>query len=412
MLKKQHIVLLAILILLQTGRAFSQTDTAFVKRDTIPAGTDTAWMVPDTPQIHHIAVFIPLYLDSAFDARGNYRFGQNFPKYISPGLEFWEGAQMAIDTLEKEGVKAVVHVYDTRSKEKFVTTITKPEMREMDLIIGHVTLNEAALLARVASMLQVPFINTNFPNDANVKNNPNFVILNPTLYTHCEGIYKFLQKNFSLSRITVFTRKGAQEDRLKQYLAEVEKNTASVSLKLKYVTLPANFTEAQLLPYLDSNTTNVCMSGSLDVGFAQRLCQQLAGLSESYATTVMGMPTWDVIDFSKPQFKGIEIYYSSPFYIDTASYLVNNVYESFKNDFYSRPSDMVFRGFESLYHFIHLLDTHNKNIGSSLGDKQDTLFYEFNIQPVLDRQTMTLDYFENKKLYFIRKTDGIVKAVY
>ncbi|MEJ0081395.1 MAG: hypothetical protein WDM78_10725 [Puia sp.] len=35
---------------------------------------------------YHIAVFLPLYLDSAFDASGNYRFDQNFPKYLNPGL--------------------------------------------------------------------------------------------------------------------------------------------------------------------------------------------------------------------------------------------------------------------------------------------------------------------------------------
>ena len=53
----------------------------------------------------HIAIFLPLYLDSAFDATGNYRFDKNFPKFLSPGLEFYEGAQLALDSLKKEGLK-------------------------------------------------------------------------------------------------------------------------------------------------------------------------------------------------------------------------------------------------------------------------------------------------------------------
>ena len=36
---------------------------------------------------YHIAAFLPLYLDSAFDASGVYRFDQSFPKYLNPGLE-------------------------------------------------------------------------------------------------------------------------------------------------------------------------------------------------------------------------------------------------------------------------------------------------------------------------------------
>ena len=36
-----------------------------------------------------IAVFAPLYLDSAFDATNTYRYDKSFPKFINPGLEFY-----------------------------------------------------------------------------------------------------------------------------------------------------------------------------------------------------------------------------------------------------------------------------------------------------------------------------------
>ena len=67
-----------------------------------------------TPR-YHIAVFLPLYLDSAFDASGNYRFDQNFPKYLNPGLEFYEGLQLAVDSLKKKVLPLDITVYDTRS---------------------------------------------------------------------------------------------------------------------------------------------------------------------------------------------------------------------------------------------------------------------------------------------------------
>src|ERR1700744_1708077 len=74
--------------------------------------------VSDSNLRHQVAVFLPLYLDSAFDAGGNYRYDKNFPKFINPGLEFYEGAQMALDTLAKEQVKLDVHIYDTRSAKQ------------------------------------------------------------------------------------------------------------------------------------------------------------------------------------------------------------------------------------------------------------------------------------------------------
>jgi hypothetical protein len=387
-----------------------------------PAPTGTTPAQPTQPVLalqtdtgrQQIAIFTPLFLDSAFDASGNYRYdAKTFPKQSSAGLEFWEGAELAIDSLQKEGIKLDIHVYDIKAPQlQMDSLLASEEFKSTDLIIGQVTTNEAVKLASVAATLDIPFINTNLPNDAGIQNNPHYVILNPTLLTHCIGIYRFLQKNYSLSDIIVFRKKGATEDRLKSYFTEFEKTTA-VKLKLKYVTLDDNFTQDKLTPYLNSENKNICVAGSLDANFAQNLCAALALASDaSNPNVVIGMPTWDQIDFEKSQYKNLEIIYSTPFYVNPANKLATTVQENFKNEFYSRPSDMVFRGFETIYHFGHLLVLNGKNLGSSLSDKKYMLFGEFDIQPVINRATMTLDYFENKKLYFVKKVDGVVKTVY
>jgi len=362
-----------------------------------------------------IAIFTPLFLDSAFDVTGNYRYdAKTFPKQSSAGLEFWEGAELAIDSLQKEGIKLDIHVYDIKAPQpQMDSLLISEEFKSTDLIIAQVTsANEVAKLATVAATLDIPFINANYPSDAAIQNNPHYVILNPTLLTHCIGLYRFLQKNYSLSDIIVFRKKGATEDRIRSYFTEFEKTTA-VKLKLKYVTLEDNFTQDKLQPYLNSDNKTICVAGSLDANFAQTLCSQLALSSDaSNPNVVIGMPTWDQIDFEKSQYKNLEIVYGTPFYVNPANKLATTVQENFKNEFYARPSDMVFRGFESLYHFGHLLILNGKNLGSSLSDKKYMLFGEFDIQPVINRATMTLDYFENKKLYFVKKVDGVVKTVY
>jgi hypothetical protein len=392
-MQRVKIAFILLLVFIQTLPAFSQKDTVNKR--------------------FKIAIFTPLYLDSAFDAADNYRYGKAFPRFINSGLEFYEGVRLAIDSLQTEGALMDIHVYDTKSSApKFDDLVKSDSLNKMDMIIGHVTAYEAKLLADSAASKNIPFINVNFPNDAGVSNNPNFVILNSTLITHCDGLYRFLQKNFALSPVIVFRKKGTQEDRVTDYFKEIEKTTASVPLKLKYVTLDDNFTAKHLIPHLSREKTTVAIAGSLDINFAQRLCQQLATLTTTHATTVFGMPTWDVADFTKPEYKDLEIYYSTPFYISPEDKIANSVQQVFKNKFYSRPSDMVYRGFETLYHFGKLLMLHKENFSSSLSDKKFLVFTQFDIQPVLDKKTLTLDYFENKKLYFVKKIDGIVRAVY
>lgn len=373
------------------------------------AGMSTSDSLPR----HQVAIFVPLYLDSAFDAANNYRYDKNFPKFINPGLEFYEGAELALDSLEKEHAPLDIQIYDTRSAtQSLAQVLQSPSFQKTELIIGQVVSGELQQLAAAASQHNIPFINVNFPNDGGITNNPEFVILNSTLRTHCEGIYKFMQRNYATKPIILFRKKGAQEDHLQHYFMDIEKSTASVPLKIKYITLDDNFTASTLAPYLDSNTQTICVAGSLDEVFARNFCQTLASLNKTYTSSIIGMPTWDNIEFTGTLYSGEEIIYSTPFYVNPADNLVKSIQQVFKTKFYSRPSDMVFRGYEITYRFSKLLLQTGKGISGSLGEKKYKVFNDFDIQPVLNKQTMTLEYFENKKLYFIKKMDGNITGVY
>ena len=367
------------------------------------AQTDTS--STDTSR-YRVAIFSPLYLDSAFNDSGSYRYDKSFPKFINPGLEFYEGAQMALDSLQNEHVKLDVDIYDTHSsKESLQQMLDDSAFQNISLIIGEVSnTTELQQLAAAAQKKNIPFIDANYPNDGGVTNNPSLVILNSTLRTHCEGIYRFLQRNYPTKRLVFFRKSGAQEDRLKAYFTDLDKKTAGVPLKIHYVTLDDNFDVSALAANLDSNILSVCIAGSLDDAFGMKLCSLLAGL-KSYQTKVIGMPTWDNLDWSKPEYAGEEIVYTTPFYINPTDTLVKTIQQNYKNRFYSRPSDMAFRGYETVYRFAHLLLLHGKDLNESVGDKRFKVFNDFEILPVFSNH-QTLDYFENKKLYFIKKIDG------
>jgi hypothetical protein len=371
-------------------------------------------MSQDSLARYQVAIFTPLYLDSAFDETTAYRYGKAFPKFINPGLEFYEGAELAIDSLTSEGVKIDVFVYDSRSATQGIeATVKSPQFDSIDLVIGHVNAREARLLANAVAARNIPFINATYPNDAGVTNNPNYIILNSTLYTHCAAMYKFIQKRYSLSPVVVFRKQGTQEDRLKSYFDELTKNTASVPLKIKYVTLTDLFTPDDIKEHLNPDGSTVCIAGSLDVNFGQLLTSQLASLYEQHPSVLFGMPTWwDMTDFTKPEFKSLEVYFTTPFYISDSNKLSNYILADYKSRFYSRPTDMFFRGYETVYHFAHLLQLNGRNIGSSLSDKRFRIFTDFDIQPYVNPKTNTLDYFENKKIYFIKKVNGAEIAVY
>ena len=364
---------------------------------------------------HKIAIFTPLYLDSAFDNDDEYRYSKNvFPKFINPGLEFYEGAQLALDSLNKEKAPLEIFVYDTKSaKSSIQQQLNKAVIDGIELIITNCSSAEVKIFADAGLKKNIPIINVNVPNDGGALANPFFIILNPTLRTQCEGIYKYLQKYYSLDNVVIFRKTGQLEDRIKSYIDEFGKNTVAVSMPLKYVELTDSFTMNQLKPYLDTTKQTICIAGSLDENFGKRLTQQLAALKkQNYQATVIGMPTWDGINFNKPEYKGIEIIYSTPFYNAKNDKVSVSISQRFNKTMYARPSDMVFRGYEVTFRFARMLLQYGNDLASNLANKYVKVFTDFDIQPVLNKQNMTLDYFENKKLYFLKWQDGVLKGVY
>ena len=361
-----------------------------------------------------IAIFAPIYLDSAFDSMENYRYAKNqFPEFILPGLEFYEGAQLALDSMAKEGAKLEVYIYDTRSSsESLMDQLNKSELDSVSLIIAHCSTSEVRYFADAGLKRNIPVINVNLPNDGGVRNNPFYVMLNSTLKTQCEGIYRYLQKYYALQELIVFRRKGQMEDVIRNIFEDFGKNTVSVPLKLKYVDLPDSFTVRQLTAHLDSNRQSVCIAGSLNDAFGKRLTAHLASIRKQYPVTVMGMPTWDGIkDFSRPEYKDLEIIYCTPFFNSRTDVVSQSISNYFNTKMYARPSDMVLRGYEAMWRFGKLLLKYPNDFNSSITRKEFNVFREFDIQPVItNNQTMTLDYFENKKLYFLRWLNGIVSV--
>ena len=363
-----------------------------------------------------VAIFAPLYLDSAFDSMENYRYAKNeFPEFINPGLEFYEGVQLALDSLSKEGIPLEVFIYDSKSSsESIPAQLNRRELDDIDLIITHCSNNEVRLFADFGLRKNIPVVNVNLPNDGGVRANPYFVMLNSTLKTQVEAIYRHIQRYYSTMPVIVFRKRGQMEDMIRNYLSDAGKEGSAVPLKLKFVDLSDNFSEEDLKDHLDSTRQTICVAGSLNDFFGKKLAQHLAAINKTYPVKVMGMPTWDALrDFNKPEYKDLEIIYCTPFYNTRTDKVSTSIINYFNTTMYARPSDMVMRGYEATWKFGRMLSKYGDDLASNLTRREFNVFRDFDIQPVmLNSENLTLDYFENKKLYFLKWQNGEIKAVY
>jgi hypothetical protein len=368
----------------------------------------------DTTKPVKIAVFVPLYLDDAFDGY-TYQLGNEaLPKNLLPGLEFYNGVMMAVDSLSKEGAKLEINIYDSKQPAADLTRLFNGyDLNNTGLIIASLTsAQEVKVFADEAMKKNIPLISATYPSVGSVNSNPFFVLLNSSLRTHLEGIYKHLQSYYATNNIVVFKRAGTVENYIKTTFTQLNTTTRSVPLKWKWVDLPESFTQNDILKNLDSTRLNVVLVASPLESFGVNVVKTISGF-EQYRTTAVGMPTWDGIkELNRDDCRNVEIVYSTPFNYSRSDRFESLVIKKYKTKYYSRPSDMVFRGFETTYHFGKLLLQYRSNLINNLSSSNYKLFNDFSVAPVKLRSSSVLpDYLENKKLYFIKKQDGNLKSV-
>ena len=362
-----------------------------------------------------IALFAPLYLDSAFDKNNEYRYSpKQFPKFIVPGLEFYEGALLALDSLQKEGAAIELIAFDNKAADKTIAEqLGSPACQEVDLIVTYCSASELKLFAAAGKERKIPVVNINLPNDGGVLQNPYLVLLNSTLPSQCQSIYTYIRTRFSKQQLVVFQKKGALENRIRSYIEEAARKRGGTPPPITFVELTDSFTAQQLTPWLDTLNATVCWVGSVDENFGKRISQQLVGLAKQrYKLTVIGMPTWDGIkEFARTEYRGADLIFCTPFYAPRTDSLSQSIEAFFGSQLYARPSDMVLRGYEAIWRFSKLLLRYRKEFTLHLGSKEFALFRETDIQPTLfAAQPGVIQYYENKKLFYLKWQDGFLKS--
>ncbi len=356
---------------------------------------------------YKIAVFAPLYLDSVF-SNNYYKYDKKFPRFVLPGLDFVLGAQIAIDTLSKTESKLQTRIYDSKSSSKKISSLIEShELDNVSLLIGSVKDEEYMQLANFARQKNIPFISATYPNDGGIVDNPNLYIINSTLKTHCEAIFAYLLQNHSSNNLIHARKKGNQEDRISGYFNNINQPDGNTLLNVRSILVDSNFNT--VVSKLDSTKKNIIIGGSLDEQFCTDLAEALSSAKKKYDITLIGMPNWDGFRFKK----NIDhtFFYTSPYYNDENNFFSKFVDGTYLKKYKKPPSDFAYKGFETVFTTVSLLIKHNKEFGKNINDNSFDVFSKYNFVPIKGEKKDIPNYYENKHLFILKKSNGSVSRV-
>ena len=352
-------------------------------------------------------LFTSFYLDSSFDATGNYKLNNNFPRQAIAGLEFYEGAVLALDSVNENCISAKMEVFDIKSKQGNIEKLLKQgRFDSLDLMIFYGGPPEYNELARISKQKNIPLVSASYPNDGGIKESPTVYITNPTINTHLQVISDHLKTRWDKANIIWFKRSDPGDNRLSDMFKETLQQS---DIKPTYRTLPGSFSTQDILSSLDTTKNNILIAGSLDNNFALNFARAVSFIEKKGIVQVVGLPNWDGLkEIQSPVYAGIPIYYSSGMSAARDNKWAKAFDDKIQEATGIQSSIPAIKGFELTFYFLHILGKHGSIITEDASDKIYKVYNDFNFKPVQSKKESTVtDYFENKRVYFIRRLNGV-----
>ncbi|MEZ5045754.1 MAG: ABC transporter substrate-binding protein [Chitinophagaceae bacterium] len=396
-MKKQKLVLFFLFSMIQMIHA--QTITS-----TVLESNRFEYPSPIKKESYNVAVLSPMYLDST-DWTKNVA---NLPRFMQAGIDFYQGVRIAADTLNNEGVKINLYIFDSKSSYFDVQQlIASDRLDSMDLIIGNASTSDLDLIASFAKQKKINFVSAVSPSDAGQSNNPYFTILQPRLSTHIEKIHKDIQRHYPENNV-LYIHTNSQP----------EKNGLAYFKEDILTPLPTRFSEYELKgdnidwnvinKFVDSTYATTIVLGTLDANLTYKLLKDLQAHAKSLRLKVYCMPTAEAIKALKSteEFPDLSIYYTTSYIIDKITPASMYIQRQYKNYMGGNPPDVVYKGFESIYFFTHLMKRYGVPFNEKFKDNSFTFITPYKIVAVKEKNNYM--FYENKFLYLVRYENGIM----
>jgi len=316
--------------------------------------------------------------------------GTGIDQRASNFLEFYEGAMLAIDSLQQKGMNIELYVFDAANQNMINGLLQLDIFRELDLIIGPVYPELQENVASFASKNRILMISPLASTGNFEVNNPYYIKVNPTKEFQVEQTAQYIADKFRDKNFVMLTM-DANSNSIEAKLAEVAKeklmNARQLTKTNNELFHEYNFQDQGLngaKPLLDETNENIFMIPSDNEAQVSVAVTNLNALAEKYNIVLIGTS-------NLPKFKSIQtenyhhirLRYLSPTFVDYSKPLVRRFISRYRETFSGEPSQFSHQGFDVSYYFLSALYRYGKDFRTCLPEyPMELTQLNFNIKRV------------------------------
>ena len=358
----------------ETGKIPAKTDSVVIAE--LPCGKDTAKMKP----VYKVALMIPLFLDSVdqidaenpdpkiFETSKSFQF-----------LPYYEGFRMALDSLEKQGLKIKLYVYDAdKDTARTKQLLKKPEMKSMDLIFGLLYQQNFQIVATFAKKNRINLVNPISERGEVITGNPYVFKVQPPKKDQFAQLADYMSVAFTGGQVLII-RNGQYSDH--EAPEKLKKECQERNLKVQVV-------EGQeaAIGRFSKDSPNYIVAFSDKQEYVLELLRGLYKLRNEYNLTLVGLPNWPLMEELENEYLvALKTHMMSRSFIDYDNPSVKQFVRQYQETYKADPELLAFQGFDQACYFLSALKTYGTNFGRCIGDlKINSLQTRFDFRQTKD----------------------------
>ena len=383
-----------------------------------------------TKSSYNVAIILP-FLSNLMGERSE------IPLQSERAISFYEGVEIALDSLRREGINLQVQVFDSKKDVEYMDAIIERlGDKEWDLIIGPTSTEALRKLAVYAKEKQVPLVSP-FNNNPTVAEENNFYIqVAPSFEVTSMHIVSFI-KQIKIApsnnlRKTKYLLVGTKEDSLKMDQIQKAYKLLENNEKAEITQLFTNegVDVSALSKHFDRSALNVViMPSDKSEQFVYSTLREISSLynkiekQSGFQFAVIGTPMWKYFErVNFEYYDNLNLHIIDNFFVDKEDKKNNQFEEGYRNRFGIAPREFAYIGFDVMTYFGRLLKKH----GTGFPDHFDTELRKgrhtfFAFEPVfknvklLDAEVIKeiklIERFENKSMNVVKFQEFEFKEV-
>lgn len=311
--------------------------------------------------------------------------GANIDQKALGFLEFYEGALLALDSLQRKGMNIELYVFDASNQKMINALIQMDEFRDLNLIIGPVYPELQETVASFAAKNRIPMVSPLASTGNLEQNNSWYFKVNPSREYQIEQTALYAaedlrDKNFILLQLSGnSTSADAQLAKLcKEKLAV---NTTE-SLFHEY-NLPQQGINS-LKPLLADSAENIFIIPTDNEAQVSVAVTNLTALAEHYNIVLLGTQALPKLkSIQTENYHRVRLRYLSPYLIDYNRPQVRRFVGHYRQNYSAEPTQFSFQGFDVTYYFLSALYRYGNDFRNCLSDyPMELTQMDFNFEKV------------------------------